>query len=88
MINKSNDLPIEMGYYKSPFGQNNFEWFLNKINNIEFQMREFFKQNEKPKITTKSENLFIKKIFAVYVIKNLEKLLIKLNNTANYLVII
>ena len=54
VINKLNDLPIEKGYYKSPFGRNNVEWFLNKINNIEFQMREFLKLNRKPKITIKS----------------------------------
>ena len=59
VINKLKDLPIEMGYYKSPFGQNNVEWFPNKINNIEFQMRDFFKMNRKPKITIESENLFI-----------------------------
>ena len=58
IINKLNDLPIEMGYYKSPFGQNNVKWFLNKINNIEFQMRKFFKQNLKPKITIKSDKYF------------------------------
>ena len=34
VINKLNDLAIEMGYHKSPFGQNNVEWFLNK-NNVE-----------------------------------------------------
>ena len=60
VINKLNDLAIEMGYYKSPFGQNNIKRFLNKINNIEFQMREFLKQNRKPKITIKSDKLFFK----------------------------
>ena len=60
VINKLNDLPIEMGYHKSPFGENNVEWFLNENNNIEFQMREFFKLNRKPEITNKSENLFLK----------------------------
>ena len=60
VINKLNDLPIEMGYYKSPFGENKVKWFLNKINNIEFQMSEFFKQNLKPKITIKSDKLFLK----------------------------
>ena len=59
IINKINDLPIEIGYYKSPFGQNNVKWFLNKIDNIEFQMCEFFKQNLKPKII-KSDKLFLK----------------------------
>ena len=49
-----------MGYYKSPFGHNNVKWLLNKINNIEFQMREFFKQNLKPKITIISDKLFLK----------------------------
>ena len=63
VINKINDMPIEMGYYKSPFGKNNVEWFLNKINNIEFHMSEFFKQNLKPKITNKSENSFLKAKF-------------------------
>ena len=52
-------MPIKMGYYKSTFGDNNVKWFLNKINSIEFQMSEFFKQNLKPKITTKSEKLFL-----------------------------
>ena len=60
VINKITDMPIEMGYYKSTFGDNNVKWFLNKINNIEFRMGEFFKQNLKPKITTKSEKLFLK----------------------------
>ena len=60
VINKIKDLPIEMDYYKSPFGENNVKWFLNKINNIEFHMCEFFKQNQKPKITIKSENSFLK----------------------------
>ena len=60
VINKLKDLPIEMGYYKSTFGENNIKWFLNKINNTEFQMSEFFKQNLKPKITIKSEKTFLK----------------------------
>ena len=60
VINKINDMPIEMGYYKSTFGGNNVTWFLNKINSIEFQMSEFFKQNLKPKFTIKSEKLFLK----------------------------
>ena len=63
VINKIKDLPIEMGYYKSPFGENNIKWFLNKINNIEFQMSEFFKQNLKPRITIKSEKSFLKAKF-------------------------
>ena len=63
VINKLNDLPIEMGYYKSHFGQNNISWFLNKINNIEFQMSEFFKLNRKPKKTIKSHKLFLKANF-------------------------
>ena len=63
IINKINDLPIKMDYYKSTFGANNVKWFLNKINNIEFQMSEFFKQNLKPKITIKSEKLFLKAKF-------------------------
>ena len=58
--NKINNLPIDMGYYKSAFGENNVKWFLNKINNIEFQMSEFFKRNIKPKITIKSEKSFLK----------------------------
>ena len=60
VINKINNLPIEMGYYKSSFGENNVKWFLNKINNIEFQMSEYFRQNLKPKITIKSDKLFLK----------------------------
>ena len=56
VVNKLNDIPIKIGYFKSPFGQNNVDWFLEKINNIEFQMRNFFKLNIKPKITNKSEN--------------------------------
>ena len=58
IINKINNLPIEVGYYKSTFGEINVNWFLNKVNNIEFQMSEFFKQNLKPKITIKSDKLF------------------------------
>ena len=60
VINKINDMPIKMDYYKSTFGDNNVKWFLDKINNIEFQMSEFFKQNLKPKITIKSEKSFLK----------------------------
>ena len=60
VINKINDLPIKMDYYKSIFGENNVKWFLNKVYNIEFQMSEFFKQNLKPKITIKSEKSFLK----------------------------
>ena len=37
-----------MDYYKSPSGQNNVEWFLNKVNNVEFRKNKFFKQNGKP----------------------------------------
>ena len=36
VINKINDLPIKMDYYKSSFGENNVNLFLNKVNNIEF----------------------------------------------------
>ena len=60
VINKINDMPIKMDYYKSTFGDNNVKWFLDKINNIEFQMSEFFKQSLKPKITIKSEKSFLK----------------------------
>ena len=60
VINKITNLPIEMGYYKSTFGENIVKWFLNKINNIEFQMSEFFKQNIKPKISKKADKLFLK----------------------------
>ena len=63
VINKINNLPVEMDYYKSTFGENNVKWFLNKINNIEFQMSEFLKQNLKPKITIKSDKLFLKAKF-------------------------
>ena len=63
VINKINNLPIEMDYYKSSLGGNNVKWFLNKINNVEFQMKEFFKQNLKPKITIKSDKLFLKAKF-------------------------
>ena len=55
IINTITNLPIYSGYYKSSFGKNNVEWFSNKINNKEIQMREFFKQNLQPKITIKSE---------------------------------
>ena len=63
VINKINNLPIKMDYHKKTFGDNNVNWFLNKINNIEFQMSEFFKQNLKPKITIKSDKLFLKAKF-------------------------
>ena len=63
VINKINNLPIKMDYYKSTFGENNVKWFLNKVNNLEFQMSEFFKQNLKPKITIKSDKLFLKANF-------------------------
>ena len=53
VTNKLNDLPIEMGFYKNPFGQNKVEWFLNKAKNVVFQLRELFKLIRKPKITTK-----------------------------------
>ena len=49
-----------MDYYKSSFGENIVKWFLNKSNNIEFQMSEFFKQNLQPKNTIKSDKLFLK----------------------------
>ena len=60
VINKINNLPIKMDYYKSTFGENNVRWFLKKISEIEFQMSEFFKQNLKPKSTIKSDKLFLK----------------------------
>ena len=60
VINKITNLPTEMGYYKSTFGENIVKWFLNKINIIEFQMSEFFKKNLKPKISKKADKLFLK----------------------------
>ena len=60
VIKKINNLPIEMDYDKSTFRENNVKWFLNKINNIEFQMIELFKQNLKPKNTIKADKLFLK----------------------------
>ena len=63
IINKINNLPIKMGYYKSTFGVNNVKWFLNKFNNIELQMSEFFKKNLKPKVTIKSDKLYLKAKF-------------------------
>ena len=63
VINKINNLPIKMDYYKSTFGENIVKCFLNKVNNIEFQMSEFFKQNFKPKVTIKSDKLFLKAKF-------------------------
>ena len=47
VINNLNDLPIEMDYSKSPFGQNNVDWFLKKVRNVEFQLKEFFELNKK-----------------------------------------
>ena len=89
IINKINDMPIEMGYYTSPFGGNNVKWFLNKINNIEFHMSEFFKQNLKPKITTKSEKLFLKAKFCwlcdINFVNINEKVRHYCKNTGNYL---
>ena len=41
VINKLNELPIQAGYHKSPFGQNINKWFLNKTNIIEYQIRLF-----------------------------------------------
>ena len=63
VINKIKNLPIKMDYYKSTFGEKNVKLFLNKVNNIEFQMSEFFKQNLKPKIKIKSDKLFLKAKF-------------------------
>ena len=63
VINKINDMPIKMDYYESTIGENNLMWFITKINDIEFRMSEFFKQNLKPKITNKSEKLFLKAKF-------------------------
>ena len=63
IMNKINNLPIKMGYYKSTFGVNNVKWFLNKVNNIEFQMSDIFKQKLKPKNTIKSDKLFLKAKF-------------------------
>ena len=60
VINKINDMPIKMDYYKASFRDNNVKWFLNKINNIEFQMSQFFKQNLKSKINSKSEKIFLR----------------------------
>ena len=60
VINKLNDSPNEMVFYKNPFVQNNIGWFLNKIINIEIHMREIFELNRKPKKTTKSDKLFLK----------------------------
>ena len=31
VINKINNLPIKMDYYKSTFGENNVRWFLKKL---------------------------------------------------------
>ena len=63
VTNKINDLPIKLDYYKSSFGENNVKLFLNKVYNIKFQMSDFFKQNLKPKITIKSDKLFLKAKF-------------------------
>ena len=60
VINNIKDLPIEMGYYKSPFVQNNVSWFLSKVSNIEDRIKEFFKQNLNPTITVKASKLFLK----------------------------
>ena len=60
VINTINDLPVHLDYNKSSFGRNKNELFLNKINNIEDQIREFFKLNRKPKITNKTDELFVK----------------------------
>ena len=84
IINKLNDLPIYSGYYKSPFGQNNVEWFLIKINNIEFQMREFFLNRIlNIKLQRKQINHLEKQIFVGYAIKYSQMKKIKLNSFAN-----
>ena len=63
IINKIDGLPIYAEYYKSLFVQNNVEWFLIKSINLEFQMREVFKLDRKPKITNKSDKSFSKAKF-------------------------
>ena len=49
-----------MGYYKSPFGRNNFNGFLNENSKRECQMRQFSKLDRKSKTTNKSDKLFAK----------------------------
>ena len=58
VINKINDMPIKMDYYKGTFGENNVKWFLNKINSIEFQMSEFFNRIKNLKLQSNQKNLF------------------------------
>ena len=53
-MNKLNDLPIRLGYYKGPFGQTIIKWFSNGIENIENQLKKFLKLNRKPQQTNKS----------------------------------
>ena len=38
IINKLNDLPVRMGYYKSPLGQNDSKRLLKEIENNENQL--------------------------------------------------
>ena len=80
-----------MGYYKSPFGRNNFNGFLNEISKRECQMREFSKLDRKSKTTNKSDKLFVK-VTTCWLCDNEYKKVVdevmKLNIIVNYLVTI
>ena len=55
---------LESGYYESPLGYNNVDWFVKEVIKLENKMAVYFKNTKKDiNMTQKIMEVFEKKIF-------------------------
>ena len=47
---------LQSGYYESPLGYSNADWFVNEVKKLEYEMTFYFKNTEKDIIMTQKDN--------------------------------
>ena len=61
------DYILQSGYYESPLGYNNVDWFVNEVIKLENKINFYFKNTNKDIIMTQEDNEVIKTIFLIDV---------------------
>ena len=54
IVSELNDI-LQSGYYKSPFGENNVDWFVDEVIKLENKMSFYFKKTNKEIIMTQED---------------------------------
>ena len=70
IISELNDI-LESGYYESPLGYDNVDWFVKEVIRLENKMAFYFKETKKDIIMTQEDEEDYKKIIFVDFVKNM-----------------